>query len=219
VPTGKSNTDIANAALIALGEVTINDLTTPTTSLARLVNERFDAVRDAVLRAHNWNTATRRATLATLANMPINEFDTAFAIPDEFIKVLEVMEGDSTLLRYRFEQHNVGSAATPNWKPAILTTSTSVNLRYIARINADAMDVLLYETVAAALAVDLSYKLSTSNAVRETLRARAAETLSEARFADSGERSSDELFLDTWEHARMFDGGEPFHDDTFRFMV
>lgn len=211
MPTGLSNTDLANGALIALGDPTIGNLS-DTTSLARLVNSRFQAVRDAVLRSHNWNSATRRSTLGTISGTPINEYATAFALPEQFLKVIEVLEGDFTAVRYSMEQHDDGSG----FVPALLSDAGSINLRYVARIDADAMDPLLYNAISDALAVDLSYKRSKSENTRAALMQRARQSLADARFADAGDNPNQELFFDPWEQARNVDSVEPFWDATFR---
>ena len=54
--------DICNIALTNLGEAKIVSLT-EATERARLSNLRYPDVRDAVLRSHPWNCATKRAKL------------------------------------------------------------------------------------------------------------------------------------------------------------
>lgn len=217
MPLGLSNTDLANAALTKLGEATIGDLS-DTTETARLVNLRFGSVRDAVLRGHNWNVATRRATLARLANTPPFEYEFAYGLPTGFIKVVELTQDGSFVAHFRVEQHNKGSVTVPDYQLALLTDNSTAELRYIARIDAGEMDALLYETVAAALAFDLSLKLSKSEQTRQVLRAEFKELESRARFADASEQSSTPWFLDSWEQARAGGTDEPLGDAAYREM-
>lgn len=56
--------DIANLALAELGQEPLADLTTTTNKAVRQVNANYAMVRNEVLRAHPWNCATKRTTLA-----------------------------------------------------------------------------------------------------------------------------------------------------------
>ena len=217
MPPGLSNTDLANAALIKLGETTIGNLTN-TTTLARLVNSRFQSVRDSVLRSHNWNVATRRATLSLIANTPPFEFDFAYGLPEGLVKVVEITGDDFFVPVYRVEQHNTGSDASPNYVLALLTDIDAPQLKYIVRIDADIMDDLLFNMIAVKLAFDLSLKLSKSEATRQALRAEFKELGADARFADASEQSASPWYLDTWEQSRIGGSGEPLGDATFRQM-
>ena len=58
--------EICNNALVDLGEEPITSLA-DNTKAARLCNQRWPAVRDAVLRAHPWNCAVTLARLAASA--------------------------------------------------------------------------------------------------------------------------------------------------------
>src|SRR5688572_23969208 len=58
--------DIANDALLRVGDATINAFTDES-DRARLVNQFWDRTADACLRAHPWNFAVRRVVLTTAA--------------------------------------------------------------------------------------------------------------------------------------------------------
>jgi hypothetical protein len=59
-----STVDIANYALNNLGASNISSLD-ENSKAARVVNQRYDAVRDAVFRAHPWNCLIERRKLLT----------------------------------------------------------------------------------------------------------------------------------------------------------
>lgn len=61
--------EICNNALLDLGEETIMSLSDDSKP-ARLCNQRWPGVRDAVLRAHPWNCCTAQAVLAADAAPP-----------------------------------------------------------------------------------------------------------------------------------------------------
>ena len=58
-----SKVDIANFALNIIGATTISSLT-ENVKAATVINQRFDSVRDAVFRAHPWNSLINRASFS-----------------------------------------------------------------------------------------------------------------------------------------------------------
>ena len=72
--------DICNEAIDLLGASTITALS-ENSKEARLCNRRYDTVRDQVLRAHPWNAAIARATLAQDAVAPEFGFTYQYTLP------------------------------------------------------------------------------------------------------------------------------------------
>ena len=64
-----STVDIANFALNNLGASNISSLD-ENSKAARIVNQRYESVRDAVFRAHPWNCLVRRSQLAQETETP-----------------------------------------------------------------------------------------------------------------------------------------------------
>ena len=64
-----STVDIANYALNSLGASNITALD-ENSKPARIVNQRYEAVRDSVFRSHPWNCLIRRAELAQESTAP-----------------------------------------------------------------------------------------------------------------------------------------------------
>ena len=58
-----SAVDISNAALNTLGATNIISLTEDSKA-GRLINQRYELVRDAVFRSHNWNSLIKRSELS-----------------------------------------------------------------------------------------------------------------------------------------------------------
>jgi hypothetical protein len=101
---GDSIVSICNIALIALGEDPIGALT-DNNKRARTCNARYDDVRRAVLERFPWNCAKRRAAVPALTAAPAFGWSTAFAMPANFLRVIDLpdfdkpryeMEGDDT---------------------------------------------------------------------------------------------------------------------------
>ena len=74
--------DICNSALNQIGASNIISLTEDSKS-ARILNQRYDFVRDAVFRAHPWNPLITRVVLAPDATAPAFEFTNQFTLPTD----------------------------------------------------------------------------------------------------------------------------------------
>jgi len=72
-----SELQIANAALLRIGEDTIQSFTS-NLGHAPLVNATFALIRDELIRAHPWNFAMQRVELSADATPPVWEFDYAY---------------------------------------------------------------------------------------------------------------------------------------------
>lgn len=180
--------DLANAALSLLGEAPLNSLTDDRKA-ATVLTPRIGPVRDALLRSHPWNFSSSRATLALSATSPPFGFANAFALPTDYLRVREVNGGLDP-----FEIERQGPILV------LLTDASSVNLKYTARVtNPSEWDPMFYETMAAALALDVSIALLGSD-------------------TDAYARTKD-IFIGRLEQARSADGQEnppiEIHDDDF----
>ena len=68
-----STVEICNSALNSLGASNIISLTEDSKN-ARLLNQRYISVRDAVFRSHNWNCLIKRVELAADTDTPAFQF-------------------------------------------------------------------------------------------------------------------------------------------------
>ena len=80
--------DICNSALNALGASTIISLTENSKN-ARLCNQRYEPVRDAVFRSHPWNCLQKRVELAKDTTAPVFEFSNAYTLPADSLRILK----------------------------------------------------------------------------------------------------------------------------------
>ena len=81
--------EICNNALLDLGEDTIMSLGDETKA-ARLCNQRWPGVRDAVLRTHPWNCCAAQAVLAAASEAPSWRWSAAYPLPLDCLRVLRV---------------------------------------------------------------------------------------------------------------------------------
>lgn len=91
-----TNEEIVNQALSILGARAISSLSGNEPNAIK-ANIHFDAVRDAVLRAHPWNFATKwsSALTATGNDPPIDKWAYEFAKPGSTLRILR-MENDQS---------------------------------------------------------------------------------------------------------------------------
>ena len=166
--------DICNSALNQIGASNIIDLTEDSKA-ARICNQRFAFVRDSVVRAHPWNCLTTRASISPDAETPAFEFSQQFTLPtDPFC--LRVLQLSDTDILYKIEGRK------------LLCNESTIEMIYIGRVlDGNQYDLLLTETIAAALAADLAYPLVGSSALTSNMYSLYQNKLTEARFVDATE--------------------------------
>lgn len=100
-----SKTQVCNLALAEIGAARISNLDTDTSAQAVACRLHFDHVRNSLLRAHPWNFATRAVALSASATAPVNsvEFDTAWALPGDMVRLIRIQGTDRDVPVSRFE--------------------------------------------------------------------------------------------------------------------
>jgi len=183
-----SSVDICNRALSRVGEARITSLTDDTKQ-ARACNGAYTHVRDEVLRAHPWNAAIARASLAKLATSPAFGYDDEYQLPADCLRVVEVYD---TTLPWVVEG-----------KKLLSDEGSPLSIRYVRREeDPNQWDSLLVSAVAARLAMELCEELTQSNTKREIATREYEDLLSRARMADGQEQSPMPFEEDSWINAR-----------------
>ena len=175
-----SDVDICNSALNMIGASNIISLTEDSRA-ARVCNQRYEFVRDAVFRAHPWNCLISRVEVAADATAPAFEFEYAHTLPTDpyCLRVLRPQDPDSV---FKIEGRK------------LLANSTPFKFIYISRVtDPNEYDQLLIEALAARLAADISYALVNSATLTQNLFAIYEAKLSEARFVDATEGTPDNV--------------------------
>ena len=173
--------DMCNSALNLLGASTISALTDDTKN-ARLVNQRYEPVRNRVFRSHSWNCLHKRIQLARNSTAPVVEYSYAYALPSDCLRVLKIHNGTTdsiaSALDYKLEGRN------------IVTDEGTVYLIYIALdTDPNNYDVYLQESISHQLAADICYAVTNNATLANNYMARADERLRESRFTDATENS------------------------------
>ena len=163
---------ICNSALNQLGASSITALTDDSKN-ARLCNERYTTIRDAVFRAHPWNCLIKRVQLAQDSDTPARGFDYQYTLPADCLRILGIKDYNSD---YKIEGRK------------LLISESEVYLIYLAQItDVNELDVLLRETISAHLAQDIAYAITANLQVANLMAEKYQAKLSEARHADSSE--------------------------------
>ena len=163
---------MCNSALNQLGAVSITSLTDNSKN-ARLCNERYETIRDAVFRSHPWNSLIKRQQLAQDTATPAWGFKYQFTLPSDSLRVLAI---DAYNSDYKVEGRK------------ILSNESTIKLIYVSTItDPNEMDVLLRETISAALAADLAYSITANLQVSGLMAEKYQAKLSEARHSDASE--------------------------------
>jgi len=187
--------NICNSALNLLGASTISALTDDTKN-ARLCNQRYEPVRNRVFRSHAWNCLHKRVQLAQNTTAPVIEYEYAYALPSDCLRVLKIHNGTTdsiaTSLDYKLEGRN------------IVTDLDTIFLIYIALdTDPNNYDTYLRESISHQLAADLAYAITNNATLANNYMTRADERLREARFIDATENSLGTVEANEFTDARL----------------
>ena len=187
--------NMCNSALNLLGASTIAALTDDTKN-ARLCNQRYEPVRNRVFRSHAWNCLHKRVQLAQNSTAPVIEYDHAYALPSDCLRVLKIHNGTTdsiaSAIDYKLEGRN------------IVTDEGTVYLIYIALdTDPNNYDTYLQESISHQLAADLAYAVTNNATLANQYMTRADERLREARFIDATENSLGTIESNEFTNARL----------------
>lgn len=188
-----SSTEIANLALIQLGQSRIINIDDATTERGRVMKERYDPARRAVLRSNRWNASIRRASITSaLSAKPLWGFDFQYALPEGFLRFEDRQDN---LTRWRIEHGEDGRVILSNDQP--------LNFTYVIDlIDTTKMDDGMIECIVKRLAADTALKLTGSSSDARLAEQLYAQTLAEYRYQDAQESPPTEIVNDVYVRAR-----------------
>ena len=189
-----STVDIANFALNNLGASNITSLD-ENSKAARVVNQRYESVRDAVFRAHPWNCLINRASLAQETATPAFGYTYQYALPtDPFC--LRVLEFSNGTLSYPQDNitNNTGGPVFVIEGRKLLTDEGTAQIKYIGRVtDTQLYDASLTEALAARLAAEICYAITGSTSMVQIQTSLYEAKVNEARFNDATEGATQRL--------------------------
>lgn len=184
----QSEADICNAALYKVGGARIIALT-DNSPQARLCKDIYPKAVSRLLRSHPWGFALKRVQCPAITSTPVFEYAKAYQLPADCLRVFK-MEDDE-VYPWRVEGK------------VIVTDNPSCKIKYV-RSNVAVADYPddFGDALAGAIAVELSYALSSDNALRREVAAFASQALRTARTTNAQEGTGDRFYADEWLHSR-----------------
>lgn len=167
---------ICSNALLMLGAQTINDFQDQQNlDRAKLCANLYPFQRDSILRGHPWNCCIKRIVLAPLAERPAFGYQSAFELPSDCLRVLEVGQGGAQI-DYLVEGRTIQANAM------------ALELRYVFRNEVEATwDSHLVELMTIAMASVLAYPITQSTSERDSRKAELTQFMRQAKAADGQE--------------------------------
>ena len=199
-----STVDIANFALNQIGAQNITALD-ENSKPARIINQRYDSVRDTVFRAHPWNCLIKRVELAQETDAPAFGYTKQYALPtDPFcLRVIEFNNGTLTYPRDNMFNNNGGPVFVIEGRK-LVTDEGTAKIKYIGRVtDPNEYDANLIDALAARLAFEIAYAIAGSTSLVQLASAIYEQKLSEARFVDGTEGAHDRIEASDFLEARV----------------
>ena len=184
-----SEVQICNEALAFLGVPAILSLEDDSKA-ARQCNLIYESKRDELLRSHEWKFATKRTNLAPVTDTPAFEWDYAFNLPTDCLKLLYV--GDANNLRYPYSLE----------LNQILANYDVLYIKYTQRIvSPDSFDPSFRATLSMYISQHISKPLGAKSEYSKAVEEYETR-LSEARFAGSIEDDDKIMETEDWLESR-----------------
>jgi hypothetical protein len=154
----------------------------------------YEHIRDAELRRYSWNFAKKRTTLAPSAVDPDHDYDYAFPLPVDCLKILPPARNG---LDWRLESHE--------GQTCILTNDgNTLEISYLAKItDPTRFDPCFVEMLACRLADHCCEEITQSNAKQQSMKDAYRLARIEARRENAFENISEEPPEDPWVEARL----------------
>lgn len=185
-----SKTEIANLALQLLGQTpNIVALDTDNTRRANDIKNAYDAARKAALRAHAWNFATVRTTLAATATTPAWGYAYRYALPADYLGQLRFSVDHHGSRR---PAHRVLTDADESGLFVDTDEGAPLYVEYVQDIdNAALFDPMFVEYFAAKLAEKVAFQVTGKPNLMAEMRDYAKELARDARWADAVDTGRD----------------------------
>lgn len=181
-----SETSISNRALQKLGAARITSLS-ENSSEARSCNAVYEILRDAELRAHPWNFASKRISIAADAVTPDFGKANSFQLPTDCLKVLED------------DVNSLNKDWLIEGRKILTDEGGPLYLRYTRRVTeVSEMDPLFMEALSCRMAVEMCEELTQSNSKKESLKDDYKNAIREARRSNAIERIAQQPPEDEW---------------------
>ncbi|WP_417513771.1 hypothetical protein [Minwuia sp.] len=140
----------------------------------------YSVTRDALLSAHPWSFASAQTTLPRLTVKPVADFENAFALPADFLRVLSVGatgSGRGRGVAYRIHERRLH------------TNAESITLTHVFRPDESAFPPFFDQTLIARLAAEFCLPLTENTSRTEALTKAAEMEFARARTIDGQQQT------------------------------
>ncbi len=172
-----SSIALCSRALLKIGANTIASFDEGTAE-AEVASNLYPSTRDGLLSAHPWSFATGQATLPKLASAPVADYDYAYQLPADFLRVLSAgITGRGRGVEYRIEERRLH------------TNTDGVALTYIFRPDEMAMPAFFDQTLIARLSAEFCIPITENTSRAEALLKQAEHEFRRAKMIDAQQDS------------------------------
>lgn len=168
-----SSINLCSRALLKIGANGISSFDEGTTE-AHVAASLYPIVRDGLLSTYPWNFAVTQSRLAQLVDPPLADFDNAFALPFDCLRVISAgTHGHGHGLNYRIREHQLHANAE------------SIVLTYIYRPSEDKFPPFFTLALIARLAAEFCIPLTDSTSRWKALSDTAEREFRAAKLYDA----------------------------------
>lgn len=184
-----SKTEIANRALIKLGQPRVSNIETDSSSAAVTLNQIYSSVLQSCLQMYPWNFSVTRTDLAPDANAPSWGFNYAFTLPTDYLQLLEVKDD----VEFRVEGGKI-----------LCDGEDVLYIKYVANITDTALfPPVFVEFFAQQLAIEASDRITDDDNLKANLMSQMSGIMQRAMATNAIENRPVELDNDDWLLARL----------------
>lgn len=178
-----SELSVCNGALVKLGQEPISSLSQDTKN-ARLCNAVFAICRNEVLEGHAWYFATKTAELASVVvEDTLSEYTYVYEKPADMLKMIR---GEDW--KQEFEIRDA----------YLMANDEPLYIKYIFECtNTGLWSYSFAQCLSWRIAAEISYAVTKSNTVAQTMMAGYSMSLKEARYNDAHKRSPEKPVIDS----------------------
>jgi len=184
-----SKTEIANRALIKLGQPRVSNIATDSSAAPVTINQIYDSVLKYCIQQYPWNFTITRTDLAPDANAPSWGFDYAFTLPSDCLQILEIMNDPE----YQVEGGKI-----------LCDGSDTLYIKYIALITDAALfPPIFVEFFAQQMAIEACDRITDDTNLKSVLLQQMSGITETAMATDAIENWPAQLVDDDWLTSRL----------------
>lgn len=193
-----SDVGIVNSAGIKIGVKNLITSLSDGTPLANLGANRYEEIRDELLRGHPWNFSVKRAKLARLSETPSYEYQYTYSLPDLWMRTILVADND----------HGDGYIDYKEEDGKILTSAEDVYMKYVSKVtNPNIMTPDFRELIAMQLAIEGAINITNSKSMADRWEKKFDKAIIKAKSTDSLSDRPDIRPQGSWVNQRFRSSG------------